>query len=62
MSYYFICSVFQLFDNYGKLYATHKKQSRQKKLLNQFGFRCECEPCEENWPVYEVLKNQLHSE
>lgn len=52
----------QLFDNYGLLYATHPKKKRHQILKNQYCFRCECFPCENNWPMYNVLSNQPKSE
>ncbi|XP_033231350.1 SET and MYND domain-containing protein 4-like [Belonocnema kinseyi] len=42
----------QLFDNYGNHYAIMPKAERQRKLMRQFYFKCECTPCQKNWPMY----------
>ncbi|VVC37245.1 Zinc finger, MYND-type,Tetratricopeptide-like helical domain,SET domain [Cinara cedri] len=52
----------QLFDNYGKAYATHSKSVRHEMLSSQYHFHCECKPCEEDWPMYNVLSKQPQSE
>ncbi|XP_025204089.1 SET and MYND domain-containing protein 4-like isoform X2 [Melanaphis sacchari] len=52
----------QIFDNYGLLYATHPKETRQQILKKQYCFHCECSSCEDNWPMYNVLSNQPQSE
>jgi arsenate reductase-like glutaredoxin family protein len=31
------------------------RDQRQLKLFNEFGFKCECEACEENWPTFKSL-------
>lgn len=30
-------------------------------LNTQYLFNCECQPCEENWPTYDILSNQPQS-
>lgn len=37
------------------MYATHNKNYRQLMLNTQYLFNCECQPCKENWPTYDVL-------
>lgn len=46
----------QLFDNYGYHHATHSKQDRQESLLFQYKFKCSCEACEDDWPLFFNLK------
>lgn len=42
----------QLFITYGGHYFSHPRAERQKGLFNDFGFKCECEKCEnKRWPV-----------
>ena len=43
----------EILDNYGYHYATHDKKERQLKLSQQYYFRCNCQPCTEDWPLYE---------
>ncbi|XP_049854136.1 SET and MYND domain-containing protein 4-like [Schistocerca gregaria] len=45
----------QVFDNYGYHYATHSLEERQLHLSSQYFFRCMCEPCTGNWPLYVSL-------
>ncbi|XP_012267599.2 SET and MYND domain-containing protein 4-like [Athalia rosae] len=45
----------QIYDNYGVHYALTVKSKRQQKLLEQFYFKCECEPCTEDWPLYDKI-------
>ncbi|KAB0792976.1 hypothetical protein PPYR_12596 [Photinus pyralis] len=45
----------QLFDNYGYHYAVMQREERRRRLTNQYFFHCECETCENNWPLYQEL-------
>ncbi|XP_006618434.1 SET and MYND domain-containing protein 4-like isoform X1 [Apis dorsata] len=47
----------QLYDNYGQHYAITPKEERQKELLKQYYFKCDCLACQENWPLYYNLKS-----
>ncbi|XP_043785490.1 SET and MYND domain-containing protein 4-like isoform X1 [Apis laboriosa] len=47
----------QLYDNYGQHYAITPKEERQKELLKQYYFKCNCLACQENWPLYYNLKS-----
>ncbi|KAA3673133.1 uncharacterized protein DEA37_0004424 [Paragonimus westermani] len=38
-----------LYGNYGYHYATHSLAERQRLLLDQYCFECQCEACLENW-------------
>ncbi|KAK4025678.1 hypothetical protein OUZ56_014729 [Daphnia magna] len=42
----------EIFDNYGYHYATHDRKERQLKLGQQYFFRCYCQPCVKDWPLY----------
>lgn len=45
----------ELLDNYGCLSATMTKDERQQKLNEQYHFKCQCQPCIEQWPSYDQL-------
>ena len=45
----------ELVDNYGCLSATMSKHERQTKLLEQYHFQCQCQPCIDQWPHYDQL-------
>lgn len=45
----------ELTDNYGYHYAMMGKEERQRKLYNQYFFRCDCLPCNQNWQTYQNL-------
>ncbi|KAK0175758.1 hypothetical protein PV327_009484 [Microctonus hyperodae] len=45
----------QIFDNYGMCYALHTKTVRQRSLLRQYYFVCNCIACIEDWPLYANL-------
>ncbi|KYM99519.1 SET and MYND domain-containing protein 4 [Cyphomyrmex costatus] len=47
----------QLFDNYGKHYAVMPKVTRQRKLYEQYYFVCNCIPCQQDWPLYSILRS-----
>ncbi|XP_076763579.1 protein-lysine N-methyltransferase SMYD4 [Xylocopa sonorina] len=47
----------QIFDTYGQHYALTPRDERQKRLLKQYYFQCNCLPCRENWPLYYNLKS-----
>ncbi|XP_012343645.2 SET and MYND domain-containing protein 4 isoform X2 [Apis florea] len=47
----------QLYDNYGQHYAITPKEERQKELLKQYYFKCNCLACQEDWPLYYNLKS-----
>lgn len=46
----------QLFDNYGPIFPLMAKKQRQVTLLNQYGFKCGCDACENDYPVVKRLK------
>eukprot|EP00111_Clytia_hemisphaerica_P004260 TCONS_00012164-protein len=49
----------EIIDNYGFLYAVEEKHERQLHLLDQYYFKCQCLPCNENWPLYSELVDDL---
>jgi len=49
----------ELLDNYGYHYAVMPKEERQRKLYNQYYFRCDCGACAQNWPTYQGLPNTM---
>ncbi len=42
----------EISDNYGAVYPVHSLQERNNILLPQYYFRCACQACIENWPLY----------
>ncbi|XP_076242049.1 protein-lysine N-methyltransferase SMYD4 isoform X2 [Calliopsis andreniformis] len=47
----------KILDNYGEHYAITPRDSRQKELLKQYYFKCDCIACQENWPLFYNLKS-----
>ncbi|XP_050691384.1 SET and MYND domain-containing protein 4-like isoform X2 [Eriocheir sinensis] len=45
-------------ENYGPIFTHHRKQERQRKLLSRYWFRCRCEACEGDWPVYDLMPDR----
>ncbi|ELT87827.1 hypothetical protein CAPTEDRAFT_118237 [Capitella teleta] len=45
----------QVSDNYGALYATNTLKERHDKLQPQYFFSCRCEPCSNDWPLYQKI-------
>lgn len=42
----------QVCENYGPLYSQNSRDERQQKLKKFYWFDCQCEACEQNWPIY----------
>jgi hypothetical protein len=42
----------------------HDKETRQNALLDKYGFKCNCRPCLESWPILEKMeeKKENHKE
>ncbi|XP_055596096.1 SET and MYND domain-containing protein 4-like [Uranotaenia lowii] len=38
-------------ENYGQLYARNERKDRQKKLFEGYKFQCNCQACQEDWPL-----------
>ncbi|XP_071870834.1 SET and MYND domain-containing protein 4 [Bombus fervidus] len=47
----------QIYDIYTQHYAITPKAVRQKKLLKQYYFKCNCLACQEDWPLYYDVKS-----
>nr|XP_053653597.1 SET and MYND domain-containing protein 4-like [Cherax quadricarinatus] len=45
-------------ENYGPIFTHHPRQERQRKLLSRYWFRCNCEACRGDWPVYNNMVNK----
>ncbi|XP_071517837.1 SET and MYND domain-containing protein 4-like [Panulirus ornatus] len=39
-------------ENYGPIFTHQPRQERHRKLLSRYWFKCGCEACEEDWPIY----------
>lgn len=48
----------QVYDNYGYHYALHPLRDRQVHLCLQYYFKCKCEACQMDWPLYEDLPSE----
>lgn len=44
-----------LSENYGPLYSQNSKEERKSKLMKLYWFDCQCEACEQNWPLFEDM-------
>lgn len=42
-------------ENYGPIFTHQPRKERQRKLLSRYWFRCRCEACEGDWPMYENM-------
>ncbi|KAG5672330.1 hypothetical protein PVAND_002464 [Polypedilum vanderplanki] len=47
----------QLFDCYRSPFFKQSKSERQYSLLNEYAFRCQCEACVKNYPLFHSLKS-----
>ncbi|XP_066276682.1 SET and MYND domain-containing protein 4-like [Branchiostoma lanceolatum] len=45
--------------NYSVLYTTQPRMERQYKLAGQYFFKCSCQPCVENWPLFYDMVQDL---
>lgn len=50
-----IASGLQIHENYGPIYTQEKCSERKAKLRELYNFECQCDPCIEDWPVYDEL-------
>lgn len=46
----------QIYDNYGYLYATDTRNTRQDQLRSQYYFECCCIACVQDWGLYHTLQ------
>lgn len=49
----------EILDNYGYHYAVMPREERQRKLNNQYFFKCDCFACSKNWPLYPSLPTSV---
>ena len=49
----------EIVDNYGFLYAVESKAERVQHLQEQYLFKCQCTPCQQDWPLYSELPDDL---
>jgi hypothetical protein len=47
----------QLFDCYRSPFFRQSKPERQYSLLSEYAFRCQCEACTNNYPLFHCLKS-----
>ncbi len=50
----------EISDNYGAVYAVHSFNERLSILQPQYYFRCACQACVENWPLYPDINSEVH--
>lgn len=46
----------QLFDSYRPNFNNQPKDKRQEALMQDYGFTCDCEACENDWPINKDLQ------
>lgn len=47
-------------ENYGPIFTQQNKRDRRDQLQKIYRFDCECEPCADNWPMYDQMgTNQI---
>lgn len=51
----------EIFDNYGALYPITERSERISRLSPQYHFECSCVPCQEDWPLYFDIPNDIPS-
>lgn len=49
----------EIIDNYGFLYAVQSKAERLQHLQEQYLFTCQCTACQQDWPLYTNLPDEL---
>ncbi|XP_063859177.1 SET and MYND domain-containing protein 4-like [Scylla paramamosain] len=54
----FIPAGTEVTDSYGEHYCVQKEESRIASLLQQYYFKCACEPCRHHWPTYCGLQEE----
>lgn len=47
-----------IYENYGPIYTTMKREFRQQFLKKRYWFDCVCSPCVEYWPLLEKMDEQ----
>lgn len=52
---HFIPSGAQIFDNYGAFFMNQRREERQARLKDHYGFTCACEACRLNYPMAKDL-------
>uniref|UniRef100_A0A336KZJ6 Protein-lysine N-methyltransferase SMYD4 n=1 Tax=Culicoides sonorensis TaxID=179676 RepID=A0A336KZJ6_CULSO len=46
-------------ENYGPIFTQNAREERQLQLKQQYKFECRCQPCEENWPLFKQMTNDI---
>lgn len=46
-------------ENYGPIFTQNPRQDRQHQLKQQYKFECRCQPCDENWPLFKQMTNDV---
>ena len=46
-------------ENYGPIFTQTKKEDRLVTLLNQYKFNCNCKACEQVWPLYKEMDDNI---
>ncbi|XP_075212677.1 protein-lysine N-methyltransferase SMYD4-like [Lycorma delicatula] len=47
-------------ENYGPIFTKKSLSERHRSLLSRYWFNCSCTACNENWPKYEELNEDIY--
>lgn len=45
-------------ENYGPIFTKRSLLERSRSLMSRYWFKCECNPCRENWQILDKLNNK----
>ncbi|KAK5645641.1 hypothetical protein RI129_004105 [Pyrocoelia pectoralis] len=48
-----------IYENYGPIYTNSPKDERQQFLLENYWFTCHCRACEEDWPLFKEMEDNV---
>lgn len=48
-----------IYENYGPLFAVTAREERRGILKERYWFECNCLACEENWPTFDSIPENL---
>ena len=51
----------QVTENYGPIFTASRREERRATLASQYWFQCQCICCQEDWPTFENMANDMFS-
>ncbi|KAK4871558.1 hypothetical protein RN001_015682 [Aquatica leii] len=48
-----------IYENYGPIYTNTIRSERQKNLLENYWFECTCQACDEDWPLFKDMEENV---